>query len=357
MKKYLLLMRHASHEAALGGQARTRQLSDDGKKEVSEVGDRLASTLASPGEGMGLAKIFHAPSDEARETGAAIQQRLGTEVAMEPEVDLSTDHQDLLRSRDYLREFTRRVLDSSIGKKENKLENAVLLVGHQPMLGWIAYELTGEAHPLARSEILCIEVDHGEGRLRWVVSPRDDQVIKDLREKIKSKMEVAKLLSGFITAGLGFLLASLVDPNRVNALGDGLWAAYLSAGLLFASIGLYLATMYAYDSLLMPSRFWGETPQNARERPSWLVARPPSPVQWILYQNMIRIWSHLFTPATICVLGGLFFLAFAVMTAKAPWPYFECWFWVAGAAIALTCLLGYRGRFRGLTGPWVGSED
>lgn len=353
MKKYLLLMRHAGHEAASSDYARTRQLSDVGRKQVAEVGDRLASVLAGPSEHISLGKIFYAPSDEAKESGAAIQQRLRTKVAMDPEIDLSTDHEDKFRSRDFPRKFTDRVLGSATGGEEHKLDNAVLLVGHQPMLGWIAHELTGKAYPLDRSEILCIEVgDDSRGRLRWVISPRDEQVIKDLQEKIRSKMDVAKLLSGFITAGLGFLLASLVDTGRVEALGDRLWAAYLSAGLLFVSIGLYLATMYAYDSLLMPHRFWGETPRNARRRPSWIVARPPSSAQWILYQNMIRIWSRLFTPATICVLGGLFFLAFAVMNAGPPWA-----FWMVGGAIALVGFLGYRGIFRRLTGPWVGSED
>jgi hypothetical protein len=231
-------------------------------------------------------------------------------------------------------------------------------VGHQPTLGYIAYKFTRAPYPLARSEIMCIAVDDKKrGILKWVLSPTDNKVVNELRDKIKSKMDVAKLLSGFITVGVGFLLTSLVDDQRIGFLGPGVWAAYVSAALFFVSIGLYIATMYAYDSLLMPSKFWGEAPQNKSNRPKWIVGRPPSSIQWVLYQNMIRIWSHLFTPATICVLAGLFLLAFAVMTAGSCSPLIELGFYGAGALVVLILFLGYRGKFRRYIGPWIGSED
>ena len=235
--------------------------------------------------------------------------------------------------------------------------NTVLVFGHQPLLGWIAHELTGKALPIARSEILCIAIEDKNltkprrGYLRWAISPTDDEVIKDLKDKIKSKMDTAKLLGGFITAVLGFLLASLVDKNKMDYLAGYEWALYVSAALFFAAVGLYLTTMYAYDRLLMPRRFWGATPppEDSAKRPKWLVWRPPSSAAWVLYQNMMRVWSNLFTPATCAVVGGLLFLGYAVFKP-------EGMFIVLFLSILVTGLVGFWFYYRRF-GPRIGSED
>ena len=73
--------------------------------------------------------------------------------------------------------------------------------------------------------------------------------------------------------------------------------------------------MYAYDSLLMPTRFWGEKIPNDKERNkkrNWLPQRPPSSSIWILYKIMIRIWKKLFTPAAISVVFGIIFLYWSI---------------------------------------------
>ncbi len=110
------------------------------------------------------------------------------------------------------------------------------------------------------------------------------------------------------------MLGSFIDKERIDYIGNHLWALQVSAGMFFVSIGLYLATMFAYDRLLMPKRFWGEKPppKEPQQRPTWLVWRPPSSAVWVLYQNMMRIWRYLFTAATYAVLLGIFFLAVAV---------------------------------------------
>jgi hypothetical protein len=129
-------------------------------------------------------------------------------------------------------------------------------------------------------------------------------------------METAKLLSGVITFGLGALLAVLLDPDKwtkVTVRGP----LQVAAGLLLAALVLYLATMYAYDRLLMPDRFWGEQ----RPRPTgllhrgggWLVQRPPSSAAWVLYVNMMRVWRGLFTTATACVVSALGLLSATVL--------------------------------------------
>jgi len=80
-----------------------------------------------------------------------------------------------------------------------------------------------------------------------------------LTGKIRSKMETAKLLGSFITGVLAFLLASLVDKAKMDYLCSQKWSFYLSSALFLVAVGMYLSAMYAYDRLLMPRRFWGET--------------------------------------------------------------------------------------------------
>jgi hypothetical protein len=232
-----------------------------------------------------------------------------------------------------------------------------LIVGHQPLLGWIGHNLTGKALPISHSELLCIALEDKtlakskRGYLRWVISPSDDQAIADLKDKIKSKMDTAKLLGGFITAVLGFLLASLVDEKKMGFLAGYEWALYVSAGTFFAAVGLYLTTMYAYDGLLMPRRFWGESPlpRDPTKRPKWLVWRPPSSATWILYQNMMRIWFYLFTPATWAVVIGLLFLGFAVFKPTGAFVYL----FLGIVVIGLVVFWLYYRQF----GPRIGSED
>jgi hypothetical protein len=124
----------------------------------------------------------------------------------------------------------------------------------------------------------------------------------------------------------------------------------IAAGLLFVSLVLYLASMYSYDRLLMPDRFWGER----RPRPTrrldrgrgWLVQRPPSSTAWVLYVNMMRVWRGLFTPATVCVVAALLALAAVALHLTA-----NQFILVAVPAAALVCALVLWFR------PVLGSED
>jgi hypothetical protein len=89
---------------------------------------------------------------------------------------------------------------------------------------------------------------------------------------------------------------------------SGRLAVQIGFALLLAALALYLMTMYAYDRLLMPIRFWGEG--SRRRRRAWLPARPPSSAAWVLYRNMMRIWYMIFTPATVLV--GMAFTLLAI---------------------------------------------
>jgi hypothetical protein len=201
--------------------------------------------------------------------------------------------------------------------------NAVLVVGHQPQLSWIGGKFLRDGPPLAHSEVLCISVR--DRRLLWSIAPTDDATLAALRDKIKSKMEVAKYLGSFILA----ILALFLDPAKMAKLPGGEsagvrpltlqdidWAytsALLAAGLLVSASVLYLATLYAYDRLLMPSRFWRQQPDAWDRKRRWPVQMPPSSTTYILYQNMTHIWNSMFLPATGLVVVAAICLTYAAL--------------------------------------------
>ena len=135
----------------------------------------------------------------------------------------------------------------------------------------------------------------------------------------------------------------------MDYIGANMWSIYVSAGLFFVAVALYLATLYAYDRMLMPIRFWGQTPppENIRNRPKWLVWRPPSSALWVLYQNMMRVWRYLFSAATAAVILGLLFLAFGVFKVGNAPLFFGI------AFLGLILFLLYLKHF----GPRLGAED
>jgi phosphohistidine phosphatase SixA len=411
MTKYLLLMRHGKHEADRPGRpekrkpstegekdfrgfvekrtevlaelrgdketsidpkpdssdpSKRRKLSEEGEKETREVAAKLTEVLAElQDEGdlsIHLKEVWWATTDEAAKTADVVREVL----AESPYADVPyRDDQDLAPTtfKAYRNSGKHKQVATRFKTcvRESEGNDAVMVIGHQPFLSWLAFELTGEAIPIARSEIACIAFEGAgsrkwpRGRLRWVLSPSTRSSRGDLREikdKIKSKMGIAKLLVAFITTALAFLLGSLFDEAKVVDLRKYVgaeWALRLSAVAFFIAIALFLATMYAYDRLLMPSRFWGEAPlpTNPKKRPKWLVWRPPSSELWVLYQNMMRVWRYLFTGATYAVLAGLLLLAYAVFHPAEPIVFF------AGAVIGVVL---FRFCYR-YFGPRLGTED
>lgn len=136
--------------------------------------------------------------------------------------------------------------------------------------------------------------------------------------------------------------------------------------LLLAALALYLLSMYSYDRILMPPRFWSEGPDRTREetgtgdsrrwpvirrlvqrrtRGSWLPRRPPSSSAWVVFRNMQRIWFWLFTPANVLV--GLAFAIFGSALLRV-----HGWAWLPVILFALA-LGAWSWWFR----PVLGSED
>jgi hypothetical protein len=173
-------------------------------------------------------------------------------------------------------------------------------------------------------------------------------VINELKEKIRGKMEGAKLLGAFSTGILSFVLGMLIDTKKLADLGQGRFLIFAAALTFLLATLLYFASYYAYDRLLMPTRFWGEPqPRPWSRHPNWLVMRPPSSAAWVLYQNMMHVWSWLFTPAVVLVCTGLTLLGLAVLQ---PEPSI-------GAVVAIAALaVLFRPLYR-ILGPRLGSQD
>lgn len=370
--KYVMLMRHGRHEenrhaanlptakAKRPGpakSARRRTLTGKGRDDVREVGDALDGLLTETTDEIGrpliiLHSVWSAPADEVRETVEALLACLadrGIDGKTRTELD-PTQFKPMAETAVH-EKMAAEALDVLKGTPTGA---AILIVGHQPFLSWLSEALTGKALPIAHSELLCIAFDDDlrkKGRLDWVLTPSSttDSAVAEIKEKIKYKMEMAKVLSVFITTALGFILSSMIDKAKVDYLGQHIYVFYVSVFWFVVAIALYLATLYAYDRLLMPSRFWGESRRAAARRPKWLVARPPSSSLWVLYQNMMHIWAVWFSSATAAVGLGLLCLAIAVLKPSLP----------AGAAIFAGAILGagiivrlYRDH-----GPHLGSED
>jgi hypothetical protein len=316
--------------------------SKGGEEPPVAVAERLRETLDH--EGLGVAAILHARTTLATTHAQWLAPLLGGP-AMRPDERLDPGNE----ASEGLDELTRSILGQD--------GRAVLVIGHMPQLGWIAARMLGNRPlwralldgpapllPLKNAEVAAIVVEpefrgRPAGRLDWTVAPDDAKAIDEVREKIKSKMEVAKLLGGLMSLVLsGVLLA----PGRLHELGDR-GAVTVAAAAFLIAIGLFLRTMYAYDQLLMPRRFWGEQPGT--RRPRWLVRRPPSSAAWVLYQNMMHIWTFLFTPATAAVLVGLVALAYAALDLSGPAT--------AIVAVVLAAVTAYALRQR----PVLGTQD
>jgi len=228
-------------------------------------------------------------------------------------------------------------IDAEIKEKVGTATQALVVVGHDPQASWLLHDLIERGDrgqrragplPLARGELAMLGARRDEPlELKWVLSPSDEDVIKELQDKIKSKMDLAKLLGAFLTALLLFAareLAGVEDPPVWYP-----WVAGLGLVLLAIATAGYFVTMFKYDALLMPVRFW-PSPRSSTELPPGFVARPPSSASWVLYQNMMRVWVNAFVPATL--LGGAGTIAVTVALAK---PHELWWLAVALSIVAV----------------------
>ena len=393
---YVLLCRHASHQGGV-------LMPDEKTKRypTQDVADRLREELLF-GREVTIKRLLFAPTPEARRTAWLLRRELSATATPLPPAELTRTGKFTIcppgwvtdgrigeqvvcysecqalspgqpRSRDTAKAGMKAVTDELCQLPPG---GGVLVVGHMPQLSWLACNLSRgfsgrwwkpwerAALPLASGEVACLEVTkrrgHWSGHLRWAITPTDDDALKSLYEKIKGKMESAKQLAAVITLLLGGLLGVLLDTSKWSGLGQvktgfpapfdysGQGAVQAAFGLLLAALALYLMAMYAYDRLLMPTRFWAELPPRRGDRPrggSWLPRRPPSSSAWVVYRNMMRTWYTFFTAATALVAIALAVLGAALLRLDVGD--------LAWAVPVVAILVVIRWWFR----PVLGSED
>jgi hypothetical protein len=202
-----------------------------------------------------------------------------------------------------------------------------LLVGNDPLIGWVASKLTRQATPVARGELLCLVRERRAGtrwRLLWTLSEDGETEAEAIRTKIKSKMNTAGALGAVIVGLTTFLLQNSLQKEPT------VWQ-WLAFAALAMSAGLYFASLFLYDTLQMPPRFWSSRfPSRPRDkgalravltrlhhgRPS--VARPPTSTARVLQASMVQVWVWIFTPATVLAGVGVACLALGASTDSDP---------------------------------------
>lgn len=345
MKRYVLLGRHGNVDRSLGVPDRQQPLRD-GAEDIYAVANTLAEHMEFlPKEDeILIGEIWSGRYKHTIQTAGilykTLKQKFGKFQPLEFRECKALDPDNFRISKDKRK---RQIIGHWLLEKRkdkayfgaNKLENeapqaqsnqlktnAILVVGHAPQINWIAEKILRVPLPIARAELACIVIsdswwDRLIRRDRWLLwtishtSPEETkELMEDLYRKIDSKMKLAGILGSLLTGILVFLLKSLLDSDYLSRLSYQVQTAlFVSTVFLFIALGLYLGTMYAYDRLMMPVRYWAERSQWKERK--WLVQRPPGSATWVIYQNMVRIWNYLFTPATAAVILGLLMLAYA----------------------------------------------
>jgi phosphohistidine phosphatase SixA len=193
-------------------------------------------------------------------------------------------------------------------------QRLVVCVGHEPRLSQLYTRLTGKrTRPFNRADVVAVtatswtdlQAGAGKQKFRFPVADHQEEA---LRSKVHTKMTVASLLTGFVTAVLfDLLLSGMASPLH-----------QVAGFLLTASLALLVSVIYMYDRLSMPEGFWVNEDR-------------PSPSRWSLkgrgfqrdceqhgplYAHMVWTWQFVFTSAVFLALVGFLIL---VSEIKSIW--------------------------------------
>ena len=239
---------------------------------------------------------------------------------------------------------------------------AMLLVGHQPMLYEIGRvfcngKLPGEVLPLANGELACLRKKPGEKyfRLVWMLTEKGDDVLNQLKEKVKSKFEVAKFFLGAFIVNNAILLNQNVweIAQRQNK-----WVLSFALIAAVASLAFTAFTLFAYDRLLMPFAFWGSKSGTKKNNnpPPWSIARPPGQGHVILYMEMVHAWTYLFMPALVLAYISLSTFMSVIICENLMKICYPCNAWIVVAILAGIAYLLFYIFYKRWT-PKLGFED
>jgi len=368
--KWLFIMRHAQ---AAWPHVKTTDpvLTCQGRTEAREVGATLASVLddlCRAGYPVEVTRFLHERTEVALVTALAFQsayeqtaEAIKTEYGHGPPplAHMTAIRRNLpayVSKRDPWVEGTIKRLTMA-GPAPDRGEGAALIIGHDPGMSCLLTTLLARNVPrarryrdvpgLARAELLGLRRNGRNWQPVWALTSGADSDIAEIKAKIKSKMDTAKVFGGFVTAVLTFVVGQYATTGPKTPY----WAAVrgVSLAALAVAILLYLMTLFWYDRLLMPSRFWGILRSSGEDTVSKVLRHPPSSDSWVLYQNMQRTWRLLFVPATYATAIGI--VGFAAGRIE-PSPTTALVLFVpAAAVITITAWWGWRSR------PILGARD
>lgn len=222
----------------------------------------------------------------------------------------------------------------------------VTCIGHEPRLHQLVNALTGETpEALQFGEVLCVEgdsweaLDSGRGRLGLRTQPAGLQGDEaDLLPKIQSKMQTSALLAGFSSTVFGVVLTQsdywMLWVGAANwPSGTQAWkAAAVTLGLVFLALAtlLFVVSIYMYDRLAMPRRYWeaidGEKPPR---QDMWRSFRRDRVRYGLLYAYMVWVWRFVFSVAVATAMLGFL----ALVLYRGVWLVALLYLMVIAAAV------------------------
>jgi phosphohistidine phosphatase SixA len=362
-------------------------LTPHGRAEAREVGRALASVLDDMRRAHRPVQVTHFWHEHTKAAQATAKAFRGAyeQKAYAIKSDYGAGPPSLAPMRDRCcRELSAQVrnpdswIDDTVkllaanAPRDAERKDAALIIGHDPGMSLLLTRLLYPKGPkagrnrdvpgLARAELLGLRWDGVQYRPIWALTPGAVGDIAEITAKIKSKMDTAKVFGGFVTAVLTFVVSqyAMTSPKTTY------WAAVRGASLTAFAVAilLYLMTLFWYDRLLMPPRFWGiqirhrtrDAPTkvppaslNAQDDLPKVLVRPPSSALWVLYQNMQRTWRLLFVPATYAAAVGI--VGFALGRIEPSTITALIIFAAAASVVAITAWWGWRSR------PILGVQD
>lgn len=409
-RRFVVLVRHASREKRWDQPESEHQMKNwgitspgkkaDFEKEGRPLTYALAGRLCDELENWqvgGVEKILHSEHTVARQTAKiyaeVLKERNRFEVELCPSPKITPRNYDYNHIRQEIEVFEHSSADSAD-------KRAYIIVGHQPHLTHIGQALLldrrsylaqtigkfsisrkllhntlpGNLLPLGGSEAACLQLDN-EPQLLWLLTVKPKNLLNDLKDKVKSKYDVAKFFLGAFVVNTGLILSALIW-GQSSPLSDAhpvdLALAGFAIAMILVSLAFTAATLFSYDGLMMPPEFWSESsegdggPRWTVERPPrWSVGRPPSQATVVLLYEMMHVWQTFFIPAiasAFAAVGVLIVaLAHAGLMARAAnashWLYNYWWTSLAALFVVVTLAFLLPATFYKSRMPRLGSED
>jgi phosphohistidine phosphatase SixA len=289
----IIFVRHGTRERTPGVLDRDQPLSSEGTEQVDGLRRFLGSIGIQPTRCLSSA-YSHARQTAERLLGGPMpdRQALGQALNVLTPKD-SSDGIEAFVQEAHAEEF----LSNDI----------ILVVGHEPRLSRLLAKMTSRREPpLTRAGAVCVSLPSyeailiGKGKVEWSW-PVETTRAADLEAKLSSKMEVSGILAGLTVTAVAVLLGNRSPTSWQLA----------ATSLLTVSAALFVASLYAYDRLMMPEEFWtAAEPGSGSKLVGHKQFRIDRNSNGILYAEMVWTWKYIFTPALFfATLGYLATLA------------------------------------------------